>query len=217
MARTILLAWAASAALAFEAPAPARPPTRLGAGFGKATVATKAKQIDSGPKPMDKQWDNYFALTEEDAAAVTKEVWITTPGGERPLPLGFAACRAGGDVAEAVALQKALILWCAEGLHPRLSPFLRGKMKDGQAKLELNLCKVRELSDEEAKKEEEAGDPLAGGIGPGGPLDPLGPVRAPPTLTAADVGFMPFKSPIDGEQAALRKPSKREMSNGVVR
>ena len=67
------------------------------------------------------------------------------------------------------------------------------------------------------KKEEEAGDPLAGGIGPGGPLDPLGPVRAPPSLTAADVGFMPFKSPIDGEQAALRKPSKREMSNGVVR
>ena len=39
---------------------------------------------------MDKQWDNYFALTE-DAAAVTKEVWITTPGGERPLPLGFAS------------------------------------------------------------------------------------------------------------------------------
>jgi hypothetical protein len=76
---------------------------------------------------MDKQWDNYFALTEEDAAAVTKEVWITTPGGERPLPLGFAACRAGGDVAEAVALQKALILWCAEGLHPKLAPFLRGK------------------------------------------------------------------------------------------
>ena len=75
---------------------------------------------------MDKQWDNYFALTE-DAAAVTKEVWITTPGGERPLPLGFAACRAGGDVAEAVALQKALILWCAEGLHPKLAPFLRGK------------------------------------------------------------------------------------------
>ena len=35
--------------------------------------------------------------------------------------------------------------------------------------------------------------------------------------TYADVGFMPFKSPIDGEQAALRKPSKREMSNGVVR
>ena len=162
-----------------------------------------------------RQWDNYFAL--KDADGEIREVWLTTPGGDKPLPLGFVAAKKDGSPKEAVALQKKLIMWCAEGLHPRLSPFLRGKMKDGQAKLELNLCKVRELSEEEAKKEEEAGDPLAGGIGPGGPLDPLGPVRAPPSLKAADVGFMPFKSPIDGEQAALRKPSKREMSNGVVR
>ena len=156
-------------------------------------------------------------LRAERRGGEIREVWLTTPGGDKPLPLGFVAAKKDGSPKEAVALQKKLIMWCAEGLHPRLSPFLRGKMKDGQAKLELNLCKVRELSDEEAKKEEEAGDPLAGGIGPGGPLDPLGPVRAPPSLTAADVGFMPFKSPIDGEQAALRKPSKREMSNGVVR
>ena len=193
----------------------AKPPTQL-ARFGKTTKSKdKAVQIKGAPKPMDKQWDNYFAL--KDADGEIREVWLTTPGGDKPLPLGFVAAKKDGSPKEAVALQKKLIMWCAEGLHPRLSPFLRGKMKDGQAKLELNLCKVRELSEEEAKKEEEAGDPLAGGIGPGGPLDPLGPVRAPPSLKAADVGFMPFKSPIDGEQAALRKPSKREMSNGVVR
>ena len=203
-------------ASAFTPPTHSRPPTQLAAGFGKATKSKdKAVQIKGAPKPMDKQWDNYFAL--KDAEGEIREVWLTTPGGDKPLPLGFVAAKKDGSPKEAVALQKKLIMWCAEGLHPRLSPFLRGKMKDGQAKLELNLCKVRELSDEEAKKEEEAGDPLAGGIGPGGPLDPLGPVRAPPSLKAADVGFMPFKSPIDGEQAALRKPSKREMSNGVVR
>ena len=77
-------------------------------------------------------------------------------------------------VPKAVALQKKLIMWCAEGLHPRLVAPLRGKMKDGQAKLELNLCKVRELSEEEAKKEEEAGDPLGRGIArrPAGPAGP---------------------------------------------
>ena len=213
MARTILLAWAASAALAFEAPAPARPPTRLGAGFGKATVATKAKQIDSGPKPMDKQWDNYFALTE-DAAAVTKEVWITTPGGERPLPLGFAACRAGGDVAEAVALQKALILWCAEGLHPKLAPFLRGKAK-GEVALELAFCDVAVVSDEEREKELAAGEAAPEGKPPGGPLTMLGTVKPPPSLGAKDVGFMPFKSPIQANQASVKQSAaKREMSSG---
>ena len=65
--------------------------------------------------------------------------------------------RAGGDVAEAVALQKALILWCAEGLHPKLAPFLRGKAK-GEVALELAFCDVAVVSDEEREKELAAGE-----------------------------------------------------------
>lgn len=199
----------ACAAAAFTPPnAPQRAPTSLSAGFGKTTASTtKAVQIKGAPKPMEKQWDNYFTL--KDDGGEIREVWITTPDGDKPLPLGFVAARKDASPKEAVALQKKLILWCAEGLHPRLSPFLRGKVKGGEVKLELNLCPVREVTEEEAKAEAEAGDPLVGE--PGGPLDALGPVRAPLSLTAADVGFMPFKSPIDGAQAG--KPSKQEMSN----
>ena len=107
---------------------------------------------------MDKQWDNYFAL--KDADGEIREVWLTTPAA-KALPVSGCKRREpeGGR-----ALQKKLIMWCAR-LYPRLSPSLRGKMKDGQAKLELNLCKVRELSERRPRAEEEAGDPL-GGIAP---------------------------------------------------
>ena len=138
---------------AFTPPTQSRPPTQLAAGFSKTTKSKdKAVQIKGAPKPMDKQWDNYLPL--KDAEGEIREVWLTTPGSEKH-SLGFVAARKmepkEGRLAEEIDM------WCAEG-HPRLSPFLRGKMKDGQAKLELNLCKVRELSEEEAKKEEEAGD-----------------------------------------------------------
>ena len=188
----------ACVAAAFTPPnAPHRAPSSLSTGFGKTTASTtKAVQIKGAPKPMDKQWDNYFTL--KDDGGEIREVWITTPDGDKPLPLGFVAARKDASPKEAVALQKKLILWCAEGLHPRLSPFLK---KGKEVKLELNLCPVREVT------EAEAGDPLVGE--PGGPLDSLGPVRAPPSLTAADVGFMPFKSPIEG----AGKLSKQERSN----
>ena len=117
----------ACAASAFTPPTQSRPPTQLAAGFGKATKSKdKAVQIKGAPKPMDKQWDNYFAL--KDADGEIREVWLTTPGGDKPLPLGFVAAKKDGSPKEAVALQKKLIMWCAEGLHPRLSPLLRGKM-----------------------------------------------------------------------------------------
>ena len=156
----------------------------------------------------------YFVLKE--AGGEVKEVWLTTPGGEKPLPLGFVAYKAGASAAEAVALQKALILWCAEGLHPKLAPFLRGKMKDGEAKLDVAFCDVAKMTDEEIKAEEEAGDAVVDGKPPGGPLTELGSTRAPPTLAPKDVGFMPFKSPIEAGQAAMRKPMKRETSSGVA-
>ena len=115
----------ACAASAFTPPTHSRPPTQLAAGFGKATKSKdKAVQIKGAPKPMDKQWDNYFAL--KDADGEIREVWLTTPGGDKPLPLGFVAAKKDGSPKEAVALQKKLIMWCAEGLHPRLSPFLVG-------------------------------------------------------------------------------------------
>ena len=216
----------ACAAAAFTPPnTPQRAPSSLSAGFGKTTASTtKAVQIKGAPKPMEKQWDNYFTLKDDGgeirevfrgvtlqchllyhaSMACTQltghftQVWITTPDGDKPLPLGFVAARKDASPKEAVALQKKLILWCAEGLHPRLSPFLK---KGKEVKLELNLCPVREMT------EAEAGDLLVGE--PGGPLDALGPVRAPPSLTAADVGFMPFKSPIEG----AGKLSKQERSN----
>ena len=214
----MLLALAlASVATAFQLPSgPGREATRLGAGFGKAATGkvAKAKQIEAGPKPMDKQWDNYFALTEQDA--ITKEVWITTPGAERPLPLGFVACKEDGDVAEALALQRSLVFWCAEGLHPRLAPFLRGKRVKGEVELELAFCDVAAVSEEEKQKELDANDPTPEGKPPGGPLTMLGSVKAPPSLSPKDVGFMPFKSPIQANQASVKQSSapKREMSSG---
>lgn len=187
-----------------------RVPTQLSAGFGKTTKTSKAVQVKAGPKPMDKQWDNYFKLSED--GGVTKEVWITTPGGERPLPLGFVACKSDGDVAQALALQRTLVLWCAEGLHPRLAPFLRGKVK-GEVTLELGYCDVAAVTEEEKAKELEVGEPVVDGKPPGGPLTMLGSTKAPPSLTPKDVGFMPFKSPITANQASNTAP-KREMSSG---
>jgi len=209
--RAVILLCAAAGAGAFAGPrgacAGARP---LLAGFGKAEKKEKAVQIKGGPKPMDKQWDRYFALAE--AGGVTKEVWLTTPGGDKPLPLGFVACAAGGDVAEALALQKTLALWCAEGLHPRLAPALRGKaLKDGEVKLELAYCDVAPISDEDKQKELDAGSPIVEGKPPGGPLTPLGKTRAPPDLADAKVGFMPFKSPVDAGQASAA-PTREKSS-----
>jgi hypothetical protein len=43
----------------------------------------------------------------------------------------------------------------------------------------------------------------------------LGTVKPPPSLGAKDVGFMPFKSPIQANQASVKQSAaKREMSSG---
>mmetsp|Transcript_10497 Transcript_10497/g.31348 ORF Transcript_10497/g.31348 Transcript_10497/m.31348 type:complete len:221 (+) Transcript_10497:160-822(+) len=209
-----LTAFCALPVYAFSPAVVARPQSLLYGGFGAAPTKTKAVQIKPGAKTMDKHWDQYFTIKDK-AGSTINEVWITTPGGEKPLPLGFVAAKAGGSVAEAVALQKKLILWCAEGLHPKLAPALRGKVK-GEFELELAFCEIAPLSDEELLKEEEAGDAVVDGKPPGGPLTGLGTTRAPPELSPKDVGFMPFKSPIEAGQAAMRAPSKRERSNGTV-
>ena len=60
LAPIVALALTASA---FTPPTQSRPPSQLAAGFGKTTKSKdKAVQIKGAPKPMDKQWDNYFAL-----------------------------------------------------------------------------------------------------------------------------------------------------------
>ena len=125
---------------------------------------------------------------------------------------------------------------------PRRAPAVRRYSTRPQVKgdfeLELAFCEVAPLSEEELLKEEEAGDAASGRRGaiprrasrgrptallqvvdgkpPGGPLTGLGTTRAPPELSPKDVGFMPFKSPIEAGQAAMRAPSKRERSNGTV-
>ena len=86
-------------ASAFTPPTHPRPRTQLAAGFGKTTKSKdKAVQIKGAPKPMDKQWDNYFAL--KDADGEIREVWLTTPGGDKPLPLGFVAAKKDGSPKE---------------------------------------------------------------------------------------------------------------------
>ena len=63
MTRIAPLVALALTASAFTPPTQSRPPSQLAAGFGKTTKSKdKAVQIKGAPKPMDKQWDNYFAL-----------------------------------------------------------------------------------------------------------------------------------------------------------
>ena len=88
-------------------------------------------------------------------------------------------------------------------------------MVKGDVTVELAFCDVAELTDEEKRAELDAGDPLVDGKPPGGPLTPLGSTRAPPDLAAADVGFMPFKSPIEAGQAPPASAPKREKSSAA--
>ena len=91
----------ACAASAFRRRPNQDPLGHTAAGFGKTTKSKdKAVQIKGAPKPMDKQWDNYFAL--KDAEGEIREVWLTTPGGDKPLPLGFVAAKKDGSPKEAV-------------------------------------------------------------------------------------------------------------------
>ncbi|KAJ1454231.1 hypothetical protein M885DRAFT_618223 [Pelagophyceae sp. CCMP2097] len=205
----LLTALLCVSASAFRAPAAPAAKTALGAGFGAKPADTKSQYVKGSPKAMEKQWDQYFSI--RDSGRTPYEVWVTTDGAEQPLPVGFVISN-GESVAEALALQKQLVLWCAERLHPKLVPFLA--KKDG--KIDLCYCAVAPITAEEEAAEIAANNPAPKGKPPGGPLTTLAATKPSVDLVATMVGFAPFRSPISAEQAPIAKSAdKRRKEIGL--
>lgn len=159
----------------------------LSAGFGAAATKKKKDFVSSGKKDLEKQWESFVALQRKGSRLLSCEsVWARTDDADPWLRVG-AVVTSGDAVsnAEAVNVQKKLIGWTAEALHPTLNgrktlayglgPYIDDDGDDGDL-----ITRIAAAADKVKPVDKGKGE-----------------------VVAKDVGFKPVRSPLDEHTTSL--------------